>query len=74
MNKKYREAKRDLDQRYNEELYRVLREHRVCVRCRNDSRPLVSQTMCAHCVETMREYQRKYWHVRVARGTATRGV
>ena len=52
----------------------ICRKYKVCTRCHDEEKPLETETMCLECVEQMRAYQRKHWHIRVANGTATRGT
>jgi len=73
MNKTFREARQVIKSEYDRKMHALCRKHTVCSRCHDDSKPLETHTMCADCAEGLREYQREYWHKRVARGTATRG-
>jgi len=73
MKRTFREARRLIRAEYDQQLHAICRKYKVCTRCHDDSKPLETETMCLDCVEKMRAYQRKHWHIRVANGTATRG-
>jgi len=64
MKRKYRDEMNELQRIYNRQMHSICKKYKVCTRCRDDSKPLETETMCGDCAHTLRVYQRVYFHIR----------